>query len=856
MRNRIAILLLLCIATLGLNSGCSSERNLSISKIFHNTTSRYNGYYYARENIKAVEQKVLESLVNDYDEILPIFPQIDSSLANSYQTEIEEAIKMASLAIQRHPNSKWVDDSYLLIGLARYYSLDFVNAIQTFKYINTNSEDDNIRHLALIYLMRTFTDYGEYENAEAVNDFLKKEELNAHNQKLLNIYLAYYYQVKENLDRMLTNLVNAAPELRRKDGKGRMLFLIGQNYQALGFDPEAYNYYKQCLATNPEYELDFYARLNMAQVAQISKKSTVKDIRKDFVKLLTDKKNKEFKDKIYYEMAEFEMKQNELEQAIEYYDASIQNSVSNNKQKGISYLKLGRIYYDLKSNYLNAQAYYDSAVNTLPKTFNEYDKISQRHEILTNFIAQLNTIQLQDSLIQLSKLDSVTLNNTLTNIVTEELAEQKKEEKRKKEQEKRQQIASQNVFANSDANSTSSWYFGNQNAMAMGQNEFRRIWGDVKLEDHWRRSFKEQADGPIAANNTQGNSNSTQITEEVDENLIIKEKVAALRKEIPKTEEERLEALLLVEEAYYNLGKIYHFDLNEEENAGTSFKTLLNRFTTSRYKSEALYLLYLIYGNLNNQEEREKFKNELLRAFPNSTYSRLIKNPNYTEETSETAYELKLLYDSAYKFYIAGDLNQSRAISNMALRNYEEIQLSDRFKLLLLLITGKTEDIAQYQYELTEFMKNNPESQFYEYVKELLEASRSFQDKMLKAKGVQYIEFFEQEHYVIISYKPKRRITEPISKRIEEFNQEKYPDNALKNSNLILEDGHYLAMITEFKGAKSALVYYERLKADQVLKETLQGSQFEIFAITKDNFTLFYQTKALEDYLKFFKEHY
>ena len=82
-----------------------------------------------------------QSQSDDYNKILRLYPSIDSTLAKGYDKEIQEAIKMASLAIQRHPNSKWVDDCYILVGKARLYSLDWGNAIQTFKFVNTKSKD-------------------------------------------------------------------------------------------------------------------------------------------------------------------------------------------------------------------------------------------------------------------------------------------------------------------------------------------------------------------------------------------------------------------------------------------------------------------------------------------------------------------------------------------------------------------------------------------------------------------------------------------------------------------------------------------------------------------------------------------
>ncbi|MDH5382315.1 MAG: tetratricopeptide repeat protein, partial [Cyclobacteriaceae bacterium] len=742
MLNKILYLLLFSSVAL-LYWGCSPQKTTTVSKAFHNTTSHYNAYFYALENIKSIERTINSSIVNDYDEILSIFPEIDTTLAHSYQTEIDEAIKMASLAIQRHPNSKWVDDSYLLIGLARYYSLDFVNAIQTFKFINTKSENDNTRHLALIYLLRTFTDYGEYNNAVAVSDYLKKEKLNQHNTKLLHIYRAYYYQVRGDLDNMLTNLVNAAPDLSLNDGKDRMYFIIAQNYQALGFDAEAYNYYRKCLASNPEYELDFYSRLNMAQVVQLSKNSTVREIRKEFNKMLTDKKNKEFKDKIYYEMAEFEMRQNNINEALSYYNSSVRSG-SNRKQKGLSYLKMGEIYYDTLGNYQYAQAYYDSSLTNLPNDYKGYSEISEIHRVLSNFVTQINTIQLQDSLLELSNMDSATVISYLKAHLEEK---REKEEEEEKERLKNSKTVASNVFDTGNQSNTSNWYFGSQTAVAMGQNEFQRIWGDIKLEDNWRRSFKDQTNSTLDTNVENNITSNQQGTMPTTTASFGNEEINNLYMTIPHSEEDRQLAHDKIEEAYYNLGKIYHFDLKESENAAKHFEILLEKYPESIYNTEAMYLLYLIYGQIEEETKAENYKNILLSEFPNSTFSRLIINPNYTKESSQTAEKLKLLYDSAYTFFINDDFINSRKIISHALTNFEQIKISDRFKILNLLIIGKTENITQYQYELDQFIKNNPESELNGYAKELLEASRTFQDRLLKS-NVKFIEYFEQEHYV------------------------------------------------------------------------------------------------------------
>jgi len=261
---------------------CSSEKNNFASKTYHNTTARYNAYFIANENMDEVENAIEESHENNFNKVLKVFSEIDSSTIRGVDAQIEDCIKKSSLAIQRHTNSKWVDDSYILVGKSRYYAADFVNAIETFKYVNTKSEDDNARHEALIWLMRTFIDYNEENNAIAVSDYMKKEDLNAKNTRFLGLTRAYYYQQKDDHDNMLKQLVEIAPDLSKNENADRIYFIIAQVYQEMGLEAESFTYYNLCLKSNPKYELYFYARLNLAQVSELLDEGDIKKIRKYF----------------------------------------------------------------------------------------------------------------------------------------------------------------------------------------------------------------------------------------------------------------------------------------------------------------------------------------------------------------------------------------------------------------------------------------------------------------------------------------------------------------------------------------------------------------------------------------------
>jgi len=622
-------------------SGCSAEKTNVISRTYHNTTARYNAYYYAKEGIKTIEKGINTAYQNDYDHILKVFAPLDSLHATTYKAEIDDVLKKASISIQNHKNSKWVDDSYNLIGLARLYGHEHESAIETFKYVNTNSEDDNARHKALIYLMRTFIEYREMNNALAVSDYLKKEKLSKLNLKKLYLTRAYYYQIREDFDNMVLNLVTAAPLLSKKEGKAKTYFIIGQLYQKLGFDAEAYSNYRKCLANNPPYELSFYTKLNMAQVTEFSKNSDVKRIRKYFKKLVTDAKNQEFQDKIYYEMAQFEMKQENLEEALNYYRISIASSIGNNRQKGQSYLRLGEVYYDTLKNYQTAQAYYDSAIMVLPQDFENYQSIKDRQEILADFVKQLNTIQLKDSLLQLSEMDSLSLISYLEKVI----ADNQEEELKRRKKSKKGKINSKNSDQFNPNNtgiitSSLNWYFNNPSAIGLGMNEFRRKWGNRSLENDWRRSNKETITVSQQFISNDVSANSKEVQQISNETNSKETQLKNLLSQIPFHKEDKQMALKEIEDAYYNLGNIYHFNLEENNNAIFTFEKLINRFTESNYEPEVLYLLYLMLTEINDQKSRI-YKEKLIAKHPKTTYAKLLVNPNYTEESSKELDQLK-----------------------------------------------------------------------------------------------------------------------------------------------------------------------------------------------------------------------
>ncbi|MFK7952603.1 MAG: methyltransferase [Ekhidna sp.] len=836
-------------------AACAPYRNNPLSNSYHNMTAHYNAYFIAKERIKEIEQSIFDGQDWNYNKVLPIFPQFDTTTSASLKTQLEDCIQKASLAIQRHDGSNWEDDSYILVGKARHYGSEFPDAIETFKYVNTHSEDDNARHYALTELLKTFTEFEEFNNAIAVTDFLEKESMNNENKRRYYLNSAYLHQKREDTDKMVTNLVKAE-ELLHSSDKARINFIIGQAYHSLDFESEAFRYYKNVLKNRPIYELEFYAKLYMAQVTELAKSNDLKKIEKYFRSLLKDQKNKEYQDKIYYELAGFNLKNGRLDNAISNYKLSIKNSQGNQRQKGHSYWSLGKIYYDSLKNYVLAKSYYDSTANTMPKDEEAFESIKKRQEILVDFVEQIVIVQKNDSLLHLSTLPEDSVLSIAMGIVKKDL--QLKKEKKAKEKQaainRARNISKtngDNVIATSI--NADNWYFNNPNQQSRGRNEFSQKWGDRALEDDWRRSIKSSST-LIGETETETINSISEATGEEDTAPDIESEARKLMTPIPTTAEEKEKMLLEVEGALYSLGNIYNLRLNEDDNAINSFESLLNRFPSTEYEAEVLYQLYLLYkkSNLNLSKERGDFLKE---KYPESLFAKLVDNPNYREESFAIITQLKKLYRKLYGQYKNGSYKEVIFSADSVIQIHPENEFSDNIGLLRVLAIGQTEEDHKYQFELSNFAKLYPNSDLLDYSISLAKASENFQQERYNSAKAKFIRDFDQKHFFVIVYDIKQEIIQELPKIVDGFLAEN-DRTLLKTGNLILSDEKSMLLVNDFPEKKSAQEFLSQFISQVSLKEQFKGERFDIFVITEDNFNIFYKTKDVSAYLNFFDKNY
>lgn len=848
------LLILLIIASF---SSCSQHSNSVASKAFHNTTARYNAYFLAKEKMMEVDKKIWEAHTDDYNRILMVYPTLTDQMRSSLKKDLEYIIEKAALPVNKHKNSKWVDNSYNVYGKARLYEKDYKLAVETFKYVNTVSEEPSARHEAMVLLFRTYLDSVQIENARAVHEYLNKQLISPENSDEFYLTKAYFHQIQEEYPEMAESLEKAIPFIMVNEDRARAHFILGQLYQKFGDQEKSSYNYNRVFKNNPPYELFFYARLYLAQVSGIGKGDR-KKIDKYFTKLLKDKKNTEYRDKIYYEMGKYELRHNRDDEAEKFFRQSIDESKGNSFQKARTYLAMAELYYEKRHDFSTAKEYYDSTAALWDKKDKEYISISRRKEVLDEFVGHWNIITRQDSLQKLAKMDSITLDKVLDGIlIARYLKQQEKLEKQKRDKEKKKKQSEMNpAVAAVNPMDKPVGYFDNPSAIATGKIEFAKVWGDRPLEDNWRRAKKE-ADLDFEEEVTK---EVVQIDpEKVRQDSLIA--VAAEKKkflaDIPFTQAELDTSNSQIEHSLFELGKIYNLKLAEPRNAIVKFEELIERYPGTEQKAETYYLLYLIGKNLKTDDEKI-YKEKLFAEFPNSLFAKLIENPNYLAENKKMNQQANLIYEEAFELYEQGEYLRSDSVLTSLRKQYPDNDINDKIGFLSLLNRGNTQQPYTFKKSVELYMKQYPSSPLIKRAEELLNTTLTYiaerESKGFSVKDeIKFIPSLEKPHQYIVLVDQKNR-AESLKNLLPSFGKK---DSLQLTGEIIkLNDSTEAVVITGFPGKSEAWKFYNEAGDKYGFIQKDKPDLVNSFVITNDNYTILTSSGNVQAYIRFFRKNY
>ena len=890
-------------------NSCSTEKDALINKGYHNMNARYNGYFNAGEVIRESLSGFRNGAKEDYTKILPLELYPDADKASALFPQMDIAIEKCSKVIYKHAmpspekvrdkdieHCRWIDDNWLVIGQSHFVKREYEEAIKKFKYIKKAYRGQSSLYSAKIWLAKTYIEQNEYSkakieldkvtldietadaNKKSIFDLFKKDKEKSKKKKKrrpskskrkrlrkqkkkdkksepakftkklkveYEITFASLYIKQKEFAKAAEHLEEAIQLTKNRQTKARYMFVLGQLLQQAGDNTKAQDYYSKVAKSSAPYEMRFYAKINKA----LSSTGGSEDLRKDLAKMLKDSKNEEYKDQIYYVLADLDLKDNDVVSAKKNLTRSAFFSINNDRQKGMSYLKLADINFGEK-DYIPAQKYYDSCIAILPKGYENYEAIAAKAIGLQDLVLNYEIVQRQDSLLMIAAMSEKEREKFL--VAT--LKQIKEDNARKKAEAEARLLAQQDRLNTTTANSGSGskWYFYNQKQKGNGVNEYRVLWGQRKLEDDWRRSNKE------SMNDFEEGSDSTHVDEE-EEGLTVDD----LRKDLPLTQAAVDSSNNMVVDALYNLGIIYKEQLKETNESIDYFTSVVDRNIEHPQVLPAEYQLYLLYKKGGKIVKAEGYKTMILKEYPNSDIAKLLVDPDYLKKKAKK--ERKALDEYAvvlknyrYRRYIMVLTDCNDVISNDTTNPY-----INKYYLLKAFATSKSNigGVAAVEKPLRELVELSPNSeegvQAQKYLSLLGNGQNIIKNDGVEGNKIDYKKNESSTHFFVLVVPNGGKSINPIKNKISNFNTTYFKNDKLSLINSVLGTSSQTITVKIFTNETKAMIYFKAFGAKT--SESILSAipkDYDYFIVSKENQILFMKNFDLEGYITFFKENY
>ena len=654
-----------------------------------------------------------------------------------------------------------------------------------------------------------------------------------------------FYIKKKDFNSATSELLNATKLIKRKRRKVRLHYILAQLYQYSNNYSLAQKHYEIVLKSNPEYEMAFNAKINLARSLEKGNPDS-KKMKDKLLKMTRDDKNKEYLDRIYYTIAEMEINNGDTALAIENYSLSAINSVQNNPQKSLSFLALGKIYFK-KGMYKSANTNYDSTIVYMDEDFRLYKETYERHLVLKDLVSNINIVEMQDSLQVIAKLPKSDQNNIIAGIIKEVIEKeyQAAEEQRLKKQMQYESVINRGgneQFGN--RTSGGKWYFYNPATLSFGMSEFRKKWGTRKLEDDWRRKDKKISSSfELDSISTDSVSKITENTK--DPNYYLKQ--------LPKTKEDFEKSNSQIKEALYQIGLIYKVSLKEINLSTDNFAAIFIRFPSDKqYAALALYNMYINYSEVNSPKTKTT-KETLLKKYPNSVYAKMVIDPKYNSEVLTNKERAEKNYKEIFDFYKAGMYDQAI----IKTKNIPKDQYKNKLLLLRALSFLEKEKVEKAMILLNKISKED-EKAFEEakYISQAIrDPSEMKKSNEIAASGSPYLYRSNSQHMVILVL-PKDVDVTYLKTVISDFHINNIGNEVFEISALLLGLEQHLLMIKPFENIEESMVYYNLFVGEKTVMGLLNKSLHKIMSISLENFQEFYKNKDVEGYYDFFTKNY
>jgi tetratricopeptide (TPR) repeat protein len=729
---------------------CSTKKNTFLSRNSHALSTKYNILYNGGIGLDKGLKAIQGNNQDNFWKILPIEKmQIDENNreeAKAKNADFELAETKATKAIQKHSmniggreKNYQIDESYLLLGKARYYDQRFIPALEAFNYILYKYPNSSNIYTAKIWREKTNMRLGnDGIVVKNINKLLKNTDLDKQTFADANALLSEAFLNLEQKDSAVAKLRIAEEFTRNNEEKARYRFILGQMYQEAGAKDSAVYFYDGVIDLNRradrKYMMHAYAK--KAQMFDYEKDNDTIFI-ETYNKLVADRENRPYYDVLFYEMGVYFDKRKDQESALEFYNKSLKRRSADSYLVASTYRNIGNMYFK-NTDYTMAAKYYDSTLVKLDPKTREFASIEKNRKNLDNVILYEGISKRNDSILKVYSFSP----SERKLYFEDYIAELKKKDESKRILEEKEKEKQENIERNSqpdgatdaavnpqslptvgDAVPTpgvsndvaSTFYFYNPSTVAYGKIQFKKMWGNRALSGNWRMAAS-RANTNSAVNDSI--NDALAAAEKIKDSIVIEKYTTDFYEKQLPTAQSAIDSIGKERNfAYYQLGLIYKEKFKENDLASNKLEQLLRNNPEEKLVLPAMYNLYKIY-QITNPQKAEQIKANITANYPNSRYAQIINNTNSSDNLSPDKE-----YQKRYKLYEEQQFKTVLDNIDNLINQYSGDDIVSKFELLKANTQGKVNGLEAYKSGLQNVADNYPNSEEGKNAREILETN-------------------------------------------------------------------------------------------------------------------------------------
>ncbi len=696
------VVLMLFVAT-----GCSRKKDKFINRSWHSLNTKYNILYNGGIALETGKTAINSTFIDNYWDILPVErlqPTDDIILGDKAQDpnfgraeeKAVKAIQVHGMNIKGKEKNPQIDESYILLGKARYFDNRFIPAQEAFNYILFKYPASSNINLAKIWRAKTNLRL-ENEGLAIKNlkELIESNKLSNEDNVAASSALAQAYITTKALDSAIIQLQRASQLTKDNHELGRLRFIEGQLYSSLGIKDSSNLAFDQVIALNRKTPRVYMISAHLEKIKNFDFENDNKLILEALLENLeSNRENRPFLDKIYHQIANYQIKNNKDSLAIAYYNKSLRTDSKDAHLTALNYRILADLNFDY-SEYSLAGSYYDSTLLSLQDNSKSFRAIKRKRDNLEDVIYYEAVAHETDSVLRLVELSQSEKEAYFQTYIENLKLEEEALEKEDATPREAYFVPTLNEVRKKDK----TFYFYNPTTLAFGKNEFVRIWGARALEANWRWSNKTVRNEEVVEKEFE------EAEMEVDKSRFT---IAYYLAQIP-SEESILDSISKERNfAYYQLGLIYKDKFKEYTLSQNKLEQLLKQFPEDRLVLPTKYNLYKVYSLLGLSQLQAILKKDIIENHKDSRYAAILLNPELALLNNENSPQS--LYNNLYTQFELGNYQEVIDGCDLQITRLDGDEIVPKLELLKATSRARLYGFEAYKEGLNFVALNYPSS--------------------------------------------------------------------------------------------------------------------------------------------------